>query len=77
MHFGHETTVDGSIDDKTGLQHPWLRRRLLANVTGNTFRSSDNDNIGYGATYQFEVSLLNMSVSGGSCKIECDHTRCW
>ncbi|CAH8649572.1 unnamed protein product [Heterobilharzia americana] len=48
--YGPNLERDGS--------HPMLQRRLLANVTGNTFRSSESDNIGYGLTYLFEVALM-------------------
>ncbi|GAA48182.1 receptor-type tyrosine-protein phosphatase delta [Clonorchis sinensis] len=65
----------GLVDDPSGYHnealnlHPLLRRRLLANVTGNTFRSTDGDSIAFGATYQFEVSLLNASVIGPSARL--------
>ncbi|CAH8592122.1 unnamed protein product [Schistosoma turkestanicum] len=50
--------------------HPLLQRRLLANVTGNTFRSSESDNIGYGLTYLFEVALMNTSSTGLTAQLE-------
>ncbi|CAH8633839.1 unnamed protein product [Schistosoma bovis] len=50
--------------------HPLLQRRLLANVTGNTFRSSESDRIGYGLTYLFEVALMNTSSVGLTAQLE-------
>ncbi|CAH8622116.1 unnamed protein product [Heterobilharzia americana] len=60
--YGPNLERDGS--------HPMLQRRLLANVTGNTFRSSESDNIGYGLTYLFEVALMNTSSTGLTAQLE-------
>ncbi|CAH8437384.1 unnamed protein product [Dicrocoelium dendriticum] len=62
--FGEFSGFEDTFLNEKALHHPLLQRRLLANVTGNTFRSSENDDIGYGATYLFEVSLLNDSATG-------------
>ncbi|CAH8868281.1 unnamed protein product, partial [Trichobilharzia szidati] len=70
-----DTTLGSSEPYGAGLDrdnsgHPLLHRRLLANVTGNTFRSSESDNIGYGLTYLFEVVLMNTSSTGLTAQLE-------
>ncbi|CAH8664314.1 unnamed protein product [Schistosoma rodhaini] len=69
-----DTTISSSELYGSSLEreggHPLLQRRLLANVTGNTFRSSESDRIGYGLTYLFEVALMNTSSVGLTAQLE-------
>ncbi|VDD74394.1 unnamed protein product [Mesocestoides corti] len=43
--------------------------RILANVTTETFSSTEKDDLGFGITYEFQVSIINSTMAGTSERI--------